>query len=351
MVTTSQLKDKYLKDLYSYRQLHNYHYGKRHYGYVIGVVNASEIVDQGFWNNENLIQQFDVERKSSGSKFFDTITDVAVDNNVNKMIQKASEESVGTVIFYVPEDGDSIMADMIFHNKSKNRNLDKLSMSVGGNFLKMELKTVSLHQGKQSYEDAITFGVGDFSFFKESVIGKKMELFFNLEEEKNLEPGEPSDFLSLKFDLSIPLVDVASVEYIINGDKWSDNDKNNILPAIEKGLELSSEQARQDGKSAEIALFKKRAKWISWTVAIVLLIILVNCFPDMEGGFAFLLLVATVAIGMSGKFIGNKVNEEKEKTLSEERATLSERKQELESRLQEVYLSANISENVSAADN
>jgi hypothetical protein len=58
-----------------------------------------------------------------------------------------------------------------------------------------------------------------------------------------------------------------------------------------------------------------------------------------------------VAIGMSGKFIGNKVNEEKEKTLSEERATLSERKQELESRLQEVYLSANISENVSAADN
>lgn len=339
MITVSQLKKHYLKDLFSFRELDRLNYKglKKSEGYVIGEVNASEIVDSGFWNNDNLINQFEFKNQaSSGSRFFDSIMADVMDNETKKQIQKAADESICKLVLYSKEEDKSINADLIFYNKSKNRNMDKALILLDGTPAKLRLKTYSAHFGKTAYEDVITIQVGDFAFFKESVLGKEFTFYFNTDKD---EDGEAKDFLGLKFEIKLPLVDVAAVEYIMEGDNWDANYKKNLIPAIEKGLELSNEQTQLDSFGQAIKTVKKRAKTISWVTAVVLFFIIVNIWgEDIEGGLAFLFLLATIAIGMSGKYIGNKLNETKEREYKNKLSDISNRRNNLEDLVKEVYL-------------
>lgn len=339
MITVSQLKKHYLKDLFSFRELDRLNYKglKISKGYVIGEVNASEIVDSGFWNNDNLINQFEFKNQaSSGSRFFDSIMADVMDNETKKQIQKAADESICKLVLYSKEEDKSINADLIFYNKSKNRNMDKAFILLDGTPAKLRLTTYSAHFGKTAYEDVITFQVGDFAFFKESVLGKEFTFYFNTDKD---EDGEAKDFLGLKFEIKLPLVDVAAVEYIMEGDNWDANYKKNLIPAIEKGLELSNEQTQLDSFGQAIKTVKKRAKTISWVTAVVLFFIIANIWgEDIEGGLAFLFLLATIAIGMSGKYIGNKLNETKEREYKNKLSDISNRRNNLEDQVKEVYL-------------
>ena len=338
MEKISQVKNHYCKDILSFRQLSPYLYKihKSKPGYVIGVVNASEIVDNGFWNNDGLSQQFDVKiQQSSGSRFFDGVVDIVKDTSVEKQIEEASEESTGKLVIYVPEGDDRIVADMIFHNKSKNRNLDDASIKLGGSLVKMSLKTRSANSGPKSFEDVITFDVGDFSFFKESVIGNELTLYFNVEED---EDGEARDYLSIRFNINVPLVDVLSVDYIVNGNKWEESKTGRFLPAIETGMKLSDEQSRLDGLEIKIKKGKKKAKWISWIAVFVVLNIGLGIYPDMEGLAAFLILGVFIGIGMSWKIIAKKLNADKERELRENDPILINRKKELDNQLRNSYM-------------
>ena len=125
----------------------------------------------------------------------------------------------------------------------------------------------------------------------------------------------------------------------MEGDNWDANYKKNLIPAIEKGLELSNEQTQLDSFGQAIKTVKKRAKTISWVTAVVLFFIIVNIWgEDIEGGLAFLFLLATIAIGMSGKYIGNKLNETKEREYKNKLSDISNRRNNLEDLVKEVYL-------------
>lgn len=342
MLTVNQLKQHYLKDLFSYRQLDSFLYKKTKTarGYVIGVVNSFKITDQGFWNNDNLLNQFEIKNtSSSGSRFFDSIIDDVMDNETKKQIEKAAEESSGKLVFYAKEDDNSIYADLIFFNQSKNRNLDEALIALDGIPAKFRLKTYSAHSGNHSFEDVISFEIGSFSFFKESVLGKECEIYFNHKPDEN---DETKDFLGLKFKIKLPLVDVAAVDYLVNGDQWDANFRENLIPAIEKGLDLSNEQTQLDGVENSILKSKKRAKIISWVTAVLLFFIAANIWEDiLEGGIAFLFLLGIIAIGMSGKYIGRILNKNKEKKLRDKLSSLSVRKSELESQIKKYYLIKN----------
>ena len=339
MVTINQLKEHYYNNLVSYRKLTSFHYksASKRGGYVIGLAEASEITDNGFWNNENLFAQFDVKnQKSSGSQLFDGIIDVVKDTEVEKLIYKASEESTGKLVFYVPEGNNQIMADLIFFNKSKNRNMDEALIALDDIPAKFSQKTYSASSGNKSFEDVITFGIGDFSFFKERVLGKKCAIYFNSERD---EDDEAKDFLGLIFEIKLPLVDVASVDYLVNGDQWEANYREKLIPAIERGLELSNEQTKLGGVEKTIIKAKKKAKTISWVTAVVLFFISTNIWGDnLEGGSTFLLLLGIIAIGMSGKYIGKKMNEKNEKELKDKQTSLSASKSKLESQIRDYYL-------------
>ena len=337
-----QIKRHYLRDLFSFRQLDYYSYkgkGKRPYkGYIIGVVSASEIVDNGFWNNENLLQQFDQKvKQSTGSRFADALVETANESYVEKQIQKASEESTGKMVLYVPDNSDQIMADLIFHNKSKNRNLDEPTIVLGSSLGTLQCNTSSAKFGSKSFEDVITFSVGDFSYFKETILNKPLVLYFNHEED---DEGEAKDFLSLHFNVNIPVLDIAAVDYIVNGAKWSAEKTGSILPLIEHGVDLYSKQSQLAGQSAEINKTNKKAKWISWITAIVLFSILYSTYQyDISDGGTALLLAVCVLLGMSGKYIGKRINAQKQEAVDKTNDDLSRRSRDIESQIEKVYLS------------
>ena len=338
MITLDQLKQHYYKDLFSFRQLESFQYkgSKLKHGYVLGFVDAFEIVDSGFWNNDNLVNQFEVKnQKSSGSRFFDGVIEGVMDNETRKQIEKASEESSGRLVFYVKEEDNDICADLIFFNKSKNRVLDKTLLSVDDLPAEFDLKTFSAHSGPKSYEDVITIPIGGFEFFRKSMLGKKCIFYFNTEKD---EDDEAKDFLAIKFDVKLPLVDVAAVDCIANGDSWGQSYKDGLWPAFEKEVNLDQEQSELDGMAATVKASKKKAKWISWISAVVLLIIITNVVPDVEGGWAFLLLIAFVLVGMSGKYIGNKMNADKEEELKRRYSVLTDNRNDLDNNVKGLYV-------------
>lgn len=337
MLTINQLKQHFYKDLFSFRQLESYLYkGSRlNNGYVLGVVEAFEIVDSGFWNNDNLINQYDVKsQKSTGSKFFDGVMELATDNETRKLIEKASEESTGKLVFYTKEEDNNVYADLIFFNKSQNRVLDKVLLSIDDVPSEFDLKTFSAHLGSKSFEDVITVPIGDFDYFKKSIFGKRCVFYFNIEKD---EDDEAKDFLSIKFDVNLPLVDVAAVDCIANGDKWDQSYKDGLWPAFEKEVNLDQQQSELDGMAVMIKASKKKAKWISWISAVVLLIIITNVFPEMEGGWVFLMLVGFILVGMSGKYIGNKINADKDQELKRQFSLLMDNRKELENNVKGLY--------------
>ena len=337
MLTINQLKQHYYKDLFSFRQLESFQYtgSKLKHGYVLGVVDAIDIVDSGFWNNDNLVNQFEVKnQKSSGSRLFDGVIEGVMDNETRKQIQKASEESTGKLVFYAKEDDSNVYADLIFYNKSKNRILNKTLLSVDNVPAEFDLLTFSAHSGPKSFEDVITIPIGDFKFFKESILGMKCVFYFNTEKD---EYDETKDFLSIKFDVNLPLVDVAAVDCIVNGDKWDQSYKDGLWPSFDKEVDLDRKQVELDGMTAAIKASKKKTKRISWISAVVLFFIIVNVFPEMEGGMAFLTLIAVILVGMSGKYIGNKMNADKEEELKRQYSVLSDKRKDLENNVKELY--------------
>lgn len=337
MITLDQLKQHYLKDLFSFRQMESFLYNgtKLKKGLVFGVLEARDIVDSGFWNNDNLVNQFDANpKKSTGSKFLDVVTEVAMDSETQKQIEKASEESTGKLVFYVQEEDYKIYADLIFFNKSKNRILDRAELLLNGLPATFDLKTFSAHSGSKSFEDVITVPIGDFEFFKESVLGKKCAFYFNSEKD---EYGEAKDFLSMEFDVNLPLVDVAAVDCLVNGDKWDQSYKDGLWPSFDKEVDMDRKQEELDGMTASIKASKKKAKRISWISAVVLLFIIANVFPEMEGGAAFLSLIAVISVGMSGKYIGNKMNADKEEDLKRQYSVLSDKRKDIETTVKGLY--------------
>jgi len=57
----------------------------------------------------------------------------------------------------------------------------------------------------------------------------------------------------------------------------------------------------------------------------------------MEGGMAFLTLIAVIIVGMSGKYIGNKMNADKEEELKRQYSVLSDKRKDLENNVKELY--------------
>ena len=126
----------------------------------------------------------------------------------------------------------------------------------------------------------------------------------------------------------------------MNGAKWSAEKTGSILPLIEHGVDLYSKQSQLAGQSAEINKTNKKAKWISWITAIVLFSILYSTYQyDISDGGTALLLAVCVLLGMSGKYIGKRINAQKQEAVDKTNDDLSRRSRDIESQIEKVYLS------------
>ena len=262
MIQIEQIKEQYRKDLCSFRKLESYKFrgekGARS-AYVIAVYPAVKVVDEGFWNNDRLVEQFSYQNvKSTGYRAVDVVRDVALESEAEKKVQKASEESEAKLIFYAEENKDLVYADLVFHNQSKNRDLSKMALLLGDEEgVTMEnQKTYHASSGNTSFEDVVYLPCGSFSEFREHFMGKEITLMFNWEKDEN---DEAKDFISLTFNLKVFLADYYAVNYIVEGSSWGHEKTEKLAPFLGEKMTLNkrrteiSASMNQVGQDAQIA--------------------------------------------------------------------------------------------------
>ena len=214
-------------------------------GLVIAEINASKVIDMGFFNNPDLEKQFTPKiggRTESGllGDIQEAINDSYAQKKMLENIEKASQESVAKlVIFAVPEDPDHFMIDLVFFNKSKNREIKAPSLNIVPTYSSLEIKGVT-HECRQylnDYEDVLTVSL-PFDYLY-SINGKDALFVFDQEDDGD-------DAVHLNFKIQYKLIDLIIVDYLVRGQYWEQSLKESYEPLLLKRAELFSQSEQLD---------------------------------------------------------------------------------------------------------
>ena len=342
MIQLDQLKEQYRKDLYSFRKLERYKFkgekGARS-GYVIAIIPAKEVVDEGFWNNDRLVEQFSYQNvKSTGYRAVDVVRDVALESEAEKKVQKASEESEAKLIFYAEEKKDLVYADLVFHNQSKNRDLSKMALLLGDEEgVTMEnQKTYQASSGKTSFEDVAYLTFGSFSEFREHFMGKEITLMFSWEKDEN---DEAKDFISLTFNLKVFLADYYAVNFIVEGSSWGLEKTEELAPFLGEKLTLNKRRMEIGSSLNQVNHNASKAKKGGCLVSIFIFIAYFSAFEITSGnlsdGLMALFVIGMIIPSVIGAVIAKKKAQKGKEGLSGDVAAVDEDEEALEKKMVE----------------
>lgn len=332
----SQLQEElgkyYEKSLYDFRNLELYKYKGETItrGLVMAEIPAKEILDAGFWNNENLVNQYMPQStNSTGSKIGDAVMEAVVENSAKKEIDKAFEKTSAKLVLFSNGKDDLVMGQLVFYNKSINRDLSKFWVFIGeekGGIFE-DTTCFHAHSGNKDFEDVININFGTFSEYKEVFDDKTVDFAFHIEKD---EEGKRKDFLSIKFKMSLYKAELVVVDYLTNGKYWDAEQINKIEPLLETKARLLKGKNENNTELAEVEKAENKSTGIGCvtSIGIAILVGIIIGNADLEVNFWLgLLIVALVIIPIwLGSKMGKKKNKERRDAATDERERL--RKQE-----------------------
>lgn len=240
MNNTDNLKQAYKKSLLKYRLSRN---GSPYVsGYVIAEILASKVTDTGFYNNPNLLTQYmpDLSNiQSSGSKLFDSVAGAVAETYEEKKAQEKidkaeTETSAKLVIYAVDRDPEHIKMDLVFYNRSKNREMNNPGFQIDPTYSESEIvKVTHSHRSGNHFEDVLTMSF-PFDWLFE-IRGREALVWFDTEDE------DDSNDVFLQFIINYELQDLLCVDYLVRGDKWDQSKKDIYENLIDRRASLAKD--------------------------------------------------------------------------------------------------------------
>lgn len=241
MNNTDNLKQAYKKSLLKYRLSRN---GSPYVsGYVIAEILAYKVTDAGFYNNPNLLAQFMLDTgniQSSGSKLVDgvigAVAETYEEKKAREKIDKAeTETSAKLVIYAVNRDPEHIKMDIVFYNRSKNREMNNAGFQIEPTYSESEIvKVTHSHERDNQFEDVLTLS---FPFdWIYSIRGSEALLWFDVDDKVD------GDDVLLQFKIDYEIRDLICVDYLVRGDKWEQSKIDIFDKLIDRRASLAKEK-------------------------------------------------------------------------------------------------------------
>ena len=219
-------------------------------GYVIAEINANEVTDVGFYNNPDLENQFMPSVGGrGGSGIMGALQEAAADSYAEKKmhedIEKASKESMAKMVLYaVSGDPVNFKMDIVFFNRSKNREMNNPGLLLESEYKSSEIKGITHKNGaKNKFEDVLTVSL-PFDYLY-SINNKEATFVFDQEE------NDGNDAVYLKFKVRYDLMDLICVDYLVRGGYWDKSRRDRFEPLFLEKTKLfkQSEQINTADKA------------------------------------------------------------------------------------------------------
>jgi len=178
-------------------------------------IKVKSVVDAGFFDNPNLLQQYATSTANSGSKFMDAVANTISEVRQNNQIMEASDKSAAVSCLYVKQkDAENYYIDVMFFNMSYIRKCKYAVLSFDGNaYYNPELRHWD-GSSKNNFYNLLTFKI-PCSQVSASLSGKEAYLTFD----PNDEDGS-GVLITMKFSFNSD--DFNAIDLIRVGDKtWT----------------------------------------------------------------------------------------------------------------------------------
>lgn len=195
-------------------------------------ITINKVIDTGFYDNPNLVQQYTKSKPSnSDSKFLNAAVDTVMDMRREKAIDEAAEKSSACACLYIKKrDKKSCYIDIMFYNKSYVRKCKGASLLLANKKItRPTLNSWIGEKDKNDFYNLLTFKL-PFEILNEDIRDKVLCLTFDDEELKEDNYGVMID---MKFNFSS--LDIRALELSRIEDKdWSEdliqNEYHNLYP-------------------------------------------------------------------------------------------------------------------------
>ena len=284
------LKGAYRRTLSTYRLQRKE--PKYRNGYVIAEITADTIIDSGFHNNPNLVNQFMPQRanlSSTGSRVFDSVVgavaEVEQEKEANKQIDKAEKETTAKLVFYaVDKDTGHFKMDVVFFNRSKNREMKNPSLLIQPTFPESTIEKSTHASGmKNEFEDVMTIS---FPFdYLYSIRGAEAHFSFDTDDD-----NDDADSVLLKFTVKYDMIDLICVDYIVRGQYWEKEKVALYYDKLEQKANIFEQtknvSAAQAADKEILNKYNKRGAGIGCLTSLVLAILAGSFIPDEALGWS-----------------------------------------------------------------